>query len=595
SQTVGTTGSTPLHFAAANGCLAVVEMLLKYGAIVDMMDKYGSSPLSVAAARNHPEVTSRLRLFSSMQRGDQNLTPDNEPKDPFADRRGSSESSYRGAVVVTPSARSTAGHIKDTSSQSLPLPPTARATQTTRVPGQRRISLPSIVESPSPPNIPPPPPRQSCDFDRTPQSTEPLVRTTASIRSMPSQPTRNITLQLSKPEDRAPRSPPARDQSNPIPETARQEPTTQSMRRSHTTQGAQSHHLTAPHTTSTMKRRKSMESAGLLSPQSALSTLRRKSFEQLSSLRGSDSKSRRSSDASTASQGTSSSRTSGTSHTSVSDHGTEPTQEQLVGDESSSGKDVSGKEMSGKDVSGKDVNGKDKGKSQMLAVPKPTDSGNAPSLIRSTSQSVLDFVKPRRPFALDTTARQSLDLQRLASNLDRNADKNRIPEPRNDSDSDLPGSMFRRRTMQETPNPKIGVNVPRYHSMGPMMESINSSSSENPNHHVHLLHHSTASGSSTSLQEISAPRHSTSSMSSGHSGSTSFSGSATVSGRFSRVWSATNAGSRESLKDGSGGNWNVSEFGEASGDAAAQALARAEHGRSRGSMLNRLSGMWSRR
>ena len=30
-------------------------------------------------------------------------------------------------------------------------------------------------------------------------------------------------------------------------------------------------------------------------------------------------------------------------------------------------------------------------------------------------------------------------------------------------------------------------------------------------------------------------------------------------------------------------------------EAAAQALARAEHGRSRGSMLNRLSGIWSRR
>ncbi|KAG0263892.1 hypothetical protein BG011_007846 [Mortierella polycephala] len=38
-QTVGTTGSTPLHFAAANGCLAVVDILLRHGAIVDMTDK----------------------------------------------------------------------------------------------------------------------------------------------------------------------------------------------------------------------------------------------------------------------------------------------------------------------------------------------------------------------------------------------------------------------------------------------------------------------------------------------------------------------------------------------------------------------------
>lgn len=39
SQTVGTTGSTPLHFAAANGCLAIVEVLLRHGAIADLTDK----------------------------------------------------------------------------------------------------------------------------------------------------------------------------------------------------------------------------------------------------------------------------------------------------------------------------------------------------------------------------------------------------------------------------------------------------------------------------------------------------------------------------------------------------------------------------
>ncbi|KAK3847292.1 MAG: ankyrin repeat-containing domain protein, partial [Linnemannia gamsii] len=38
-QTVGTTGSTPLHFAAANGCHNVVDILLRHGAIVDMTDK----------------------------------------------------------------------------------------------------------------------------------------------------------------------------------------------------------------------------------------------------------------------------------------------------------------------------------------------------------------------------------------------------------------------------------------------------------------------------------------------------------------------------------------------------------------------------
>ncbi|KAG0296050.1 hypothetical protein BGZ96_010341 [Linnemannia gamsii] len=46
-QTVGTTGSTPLHFAAANGCLNVVDILLRHGAIVDMTDKVCALYLSI--------------------------------------------------------------------------------------------------------------------------------------------------------------------------------------------------------------------------------------------------------------------------------------------------------------------------------------------------------------------------------------------------------------------------------------------------------------------------------------------------------------------------------------------------------------------
>lgn len=48
SQTVGTTGSTPLHFAAANGCLNVVDILLRHGAIVDMTDKVCALCLSIS-------------------------------------------------------------------------------------------------------------------------------------------------------------------------------------------------------------------------------------------------------------------------------------------------------------------------------------------------------------------------------------------------------------------------------------------------------------------------------------------------------------------------------------------------------------------
>ncbi|KAG0352385.1 hypothetical protein BGZ54_002816 [Gamsiella multidivaricata] len=557
-QTVGTTGSTPLHFAAANGCLAVVDILLRHGAIVDMTDKYGSSPLSVAAARNHPEVASLLRQYSAMQRGVQDLTPDNESKDPFVDRRGSLE--LRGTApssrITAAVAAAAAGHQKDTSAQSLPVP-SGRSTQTTRSPGQRRISLPSIIESPSSPspNILPPP-RQSCDLGRPPQSTEPLVRSTAFIRSTPSQPTRNITMAPSRPEDRPVKSP-TRDQSDSSLNKSK-EPDTRTIRRSQTVHDAQNSLLT-PTEATPMKRRKSMESAALLSPQSALCVNRRKSFDHLSSLRHSNSKSRRSSDASTASEGTASSGTSGTSHTSVSDNAAESSQDR---NRSSNNGNMARPKLSG------------------------SSQGSHPHLIRSTSQPLIDLIKPRRTpvsFVLEPPARQSLDLQRLASNQDRTADKDRNGEPRNDSDSDLPGLLFRRRTMQEASNSKLGT-VPRYHSMGPMVDSSNAEGGSSRNQHH--LHHSTT-GSSTSLQEMSAPRLSTSSISSNHSGSGSFSGSATVSGRISRMWSSSASNGKDLLKDGSVNNGGAGEFGELGDDTAAN--------RSRSSMLNRLSGIWGRR
>ncbi|CAG8579394.1 8667_t:CDS:2, partial [Funneliformis mosseae] len=66
-QTVGTTGSTALHFAAANGCTQTVELLLKKGARVDVADKYGSTPLSVAMAKNHADVIELLKIYGAIQ------------------------------------------------------------------------------------------------------------------------------------------------------------------------------------------------------------------------------------------------------------------------------------------------------------------------------------------------------------------------------------------------------------------------------------------------------------------------------------------------------------------------------------------------
>ncbi|KAF9570679.1 hypothetical protein EC968_001512 [Mortierella alpina] len=586
-QTVGTTGSTPLHFAAANGCLTVVDILLRHGAIVDMTDKYGSSPLSVAAARNHPEVASLLRQYSAMQRGVQDLTPDMDTKEPLMEKRGSADSGHRGTSPVTPTSRaSPSGHGKDPSTQSLP-PCTVRSVQNIRTPGQRRISLPSIIESPSSPNIPAPP-RQSCDFGRVPQSTEPLVRSTASLRSTPSQPTRNVTLSASRPEDRVFK--PSREQLVAAPRIRKEQagPARTTMQRSHTSQGATGPYLTTPEMP-TMRRRRSMESVGFLSPQSAHTVTRRKSFDQISSLRQAEVKGRRTSDASTDSQATAASETSGTSDTSISEQSPVSTTSSSAARNT---KSLHQGEREARDSRSNSSSGNDS------RLPSP--------LTRSSSQPLLDQIKPKRApvsFTADTVARQSLDLQRLVLNQERTEYRKSV-EPRNDSDSDLPGQLLRRRTMQEVANPRL-VPMPRYHSMRTGMDLGSSSSGFDDGsgsrgqeyHHQQQQQHqpagASASSSAGSLQEIAASRHSTSSLSSGYSNATTaFSGSATVSGRLSRIWT----GKEYTGKDGSpAGTWNAAEFGEASGEAAAQGLVKPDHSRSRASMLNRLSGIWLRR
>ncbi|KAF9992193.1 hypothetical protein BGZ79_003398, partial [Entomortierella chlamydospora] len=572
-QAVGTTGSTPLHFAAANGCLSVVDILLRHGAIVDMTDKYGSSPLSVAAARNHPDVASLLRQYSAMQRGVQDFTPDSEVKDVFPERRGSLDT-HRGAATTprtsTSSSSSATGQQKESNTQSIPVP-SSRSDRATRAPGQRRISLPSIVESPSSPVILAPP-RQSCDFDRMPQSTEPLVMSTAFIRSTPSQPTRNIASAQTRSDDR-PSKMLIRDQPDLNLETTKDQ-TRRSITRSHTTHVTESNVLPKPNGASTVKRRKSMESGAFLSPQSALSVHRRKSFDQLAIMDSSDSKSRRSSDASTASQGTSSSGTTRTSNTSVSTEDATDLAEELAVRKEQQQKQQQQQQQQQKQQQQQQQQQQHKQKQPQKqhqgSVSKSTGSGNASALpshlTRSISQSALENIRLRRlpaSLASDSNPRQSLDLQRLASNMDRSAEKARNFEARNDSDSDLPGLLFHRRSLQET-----SFNV----------EDV----------------------STTSPQDSSAPRRSTSSISSGHSGST---GTVNVSSRLSRMWSSSNSGSRESLclRDGSipgsssASNWNANEFGGACGEAAAQNLAHPDINRSKGSMLNRLSGIWSRR
>ncbi|KAG0097833.1 hypothetical protein BGZ93_001873 [Podila epicladia] len=261
-----------------------------------------------------------------------------------------------------------------------------------------------------------------------------------------------------------------------------------------------------------------MEAAGFLSPQSAMTVSRRRSFEQVGISRPSrliENKPRRTSDASTGSENT---IISGHSSCVTLVDTTSPDHQREISEE-------------------------------LLAPKRQVDSGTASlssSPVRSTPQRYLyeDGSKRRASFAFETSiSRPSLD-QRRPLHLSDDSDK-----------------AYRRRTLYTHTSPELSRAQP---SSSSLMESETKPRK---------------STSSIDYQEA-MPRH-------------SFSGSSTISGRFSRMWSYGSG--KESLKDsGTAGNWKMGEFAEASGEAAAQGLVKPESTRSRTSMLHRLSGIWKR-
>lgn len=65
SIVLGHAGSTPLHFAAANGHDKIVRILLACGA-VQKPDKFGNTPEMVAEQTGHPDIAETLRTWEAM-------------------------------------------------------------------------------------------------------------------------------------------------------------------------------------------------------------------------------------------------------------------------------------------------------------------------------------------------------------------------------------------------------------------------------------------------------------------------------------------------------------------------------------------------
>lgn len=120
---IESSGSTALHVACANGCIRIVDLLLRNGATIHVKDKYGSTPHDVAIAKHHMDIvrlldTAAHRLplssssFTEPLRLDKPLPIPIRPPPPHTTTTTSSSSAPELAHTAS-SSRSSSGYSDD--------------------------------------------------------------------------------------------------------------------------------------------------------------------------------------------------------------------------------------------------------------------------------------------------------------------------------------------------------------------------------------------------------------------------------------------------------------------------------------------------
>ncbi|PPQ93667.1 hypothetical protein CVT25_012726 [Psilocybe cyanescens] len=163
---VGTSGSTPLHFAAANGNADVISLLLLHGAHPDRPDKHGVTPESLAKQNGWVECAKVLRDWTA------NKDRDLREREGYG---GNSNPSYPESSSTTPRRRLHVKQSIDTALNMLKAPDSASKTSQSMhastppasprkpfgeytfypssnspiEPGSRRPSLPYVLQPPT--------------------------------------------------------------------------------------------------------------------------------------------------------------------------------------------------------------------------------------------------------------------------------------------------------------------------------------------------------------------------------------------------------------------------------------------------------------